>query len=316
MSAPEWLQESHILYQNGLTLSEISEQTGICRGKIYRGFKKYKLSTKKVSKLVGNDEIENIALKYQAGITLEALSTEYGTTVWTIRNILKVFEVETLSKQGRKTLLGVGNNYEYFNDMTKEGPAYFYGFLLADGNLYKDIVQIGLNQKDKYILETLKEELNLLDNKIKDYDLLVKRTGNTSQVSSLRFMDRRIVESLRDLGFSERKSGKEVLPEKIKYNRHFWRGMIDGDGFVSTAQNKLSVGLIGSKEVCEGFLNFSKMYAYNIKAKVRKHSDCDIYTVTICSSNAEKVLNIMYEDSNFFLERKKSKVPSILQENL
>lgn len=315
MSAPEWLQESHILYQNGLTLSKISEQTGICRGKIYRGFKKYELSTKKVSKLVGNDEIENIALKYRSGITLEALSTEYDTSVWTIRNILKNFEVETLSKQRRKTLLGVGNNYEYFDDMTKEGPAYFYGLLLSDGNLYNDVIQIGLNQQDKYILEKLKEELNLLDNKIKDYDLLVKKTGNTSKVSSLRFMDRRVVESLRNLGFAERKSGKEVLPEKIKYNRHFWRGMIDGDGYVSTAQNKLAVGLIGSKEVCEGFLAFSKLYAYNIKAKVRKHSDSDIYTVSICSGNAEKVLNIMYEDSEFFLERKKSKVPSILQEN-
>jgi hypothetical protein len=315
LSVPEWITESYDLYQNGLTLNEISKQSGMCRGKIYRGFKKYELSTKKVSKLVSNDEVENIADKYKSGITLEALSTEYGVTIWTVRNILKVFEVETLTKQGRKTLLGVGNNYEYFDDMTKEGPAYFYGLLLSDGNLYKGSIQIGLHQQDKYILETLKEELNLLDNKIKDYDLLVKKTGNTSKVSMLRFMDKRVVESLRELGFAEKKSGKEVLPEKIKYNRHFWRGMIDGDGFVSTAQNKLSVGLIGSKEVCEGFLNFSKMYAFNIKAKVRKHSDSDIYTVVICSSNAEKVLHIIYEDSNFFLERKKYKVPSILQES-
>lgn len=314
MSIPEWLQESHVLYQSGLTLSEIQEQTGICRGKIHRGFKKYELSTKKVSKLVGNDEIENIALKYRSGITLEALSVEYGTTVWSIRNILKVFEVETLSKQGRKTLLGVGNNYDYFEDMTREGPAYFYGLLLSDGNVSNDIIQIGLHQQDRYIIEKLKEELNLLDNKVKDYDLLVKKTGNTSKVSSLRFMDRRIVESLRSLGFAERKSGKEVLPEKIKYNRHFWRGMIDGDGSIYISNNKLSVELIGSKEICQGFLDFSRMYAFNIRAEVRKHPSSDIYRLAVCSSNAEKVLHIMYEDSEFFLKRKKAKIPSILQE--
>lgn len=307
METPSWLVEAHALYQAGKTMSDIATQIGQVKHRIAYGFKKYNLSTKKVSKLISNDEIANVAAKYEAGITPEEISLEYNVSVWSVRNILKTFGVKTLSKQERKTILGTGNNFEYFKHLDKEGPAYFYGLLLSDGNLYKDIVQIGLQSDDRYILETLKEELGLLDNKVKDYDMLVKKTGNVSKVSSLRFMDRRIVESLRALGFAERKSGKEVLPEELKDNRHFWRGIVDGDGFVSTACNKLSTGIIGSKEICEGFLDFCKTHASNVTAKVRKHKSSDIYVAVVSSGNARSVLDVLYEDSEFFLTRKKYK---------
>lgn len=315
MEVPSWLVEAHSLYQAGKTMTEIATEIGHSKRRIAYGFNKYNLSTKKVSKLISNDEIANVAAKYKAGITLEEISLEYNVSVWSVRNILKTFGVKTLSKQERKTILGVGNNFEYFRQLDREGPAYFYGLLLSDGNLYKNNIQIGLQRDDRYILEQLKEELNLLDCNVNDSELLVKKTGNVSKVSSLRFMDSRIVESLKDLGFAERKSGKEVLPQELKDNRHFWRGVVDGDGFVSTAFNKLSTGIIGSKEICEGFLDFCKTHAPNVRAKVRKHKSSDIYLFVVSSGIARSVLDVLYEDSEFFLTRKKYKALNLNMES-
>lgn len=312
MVIPDIILEAHRLYMSGLTLTEVSKKVGISRDRIHRSFRKYSLETKKLSKLLSSADVDAVCKKYLKGRTKESLADEFNVSSWVIANILKASKIGTIHNQQRRTLLGCGNNFEYFKDMTKEGPAYFYGLLLSDGNLSGNIVQIGLQRDDRYILESLKEELNLTGNTVADYDLLVKKTGNTSHVSSLRFMDKRIADSLREYGLSERKSGKEVLPNVIRLNRHFWRGVVDGDGFVSLNGNKVSTGIIGSKEICEGFLNFCKFYRPDTKAKVRKHSSSDLYLVTVSSSIAKTILEVMYlQDVQFSITRKRDKVVSL-----
>ena len=275
------------------------------KSQLHRAFRKYGLETHKLSKILKKSSVDELISKYQEGRSKASLAREYGVTDWTVGNILKAHRIPTMHYNERRSAAGNGNNYTYFDNYSNEGCAYFYGLLLADGNLHKGTLQIGLHRQDRYILETLKQELNLSTVNVNDHDLLVRRTGNVSQVSSLRVMDLRIVESLRRLGFSERKSGKEKLPEVFKFNSHFWRGMVDGDGTIGVQGQRVTVGLVGSKELCEGFLNFAKTFSPNIKTKVRKVAGTVVYTVRITKkSTCIAILTAMYSGSTFHLTRK------------
>lgn len=62
----------------------------------------------------------------------------------------------------------------------------------------------------------------------------------------------RICDKLAEYGIVPRKSKIAEIPESMKNNRHFWRGMIDGDGWVSLKM----LGLCGTLSVVSSFRQF------------------------------------------------------------
>lgn len=207
-------------------------------------------------------------------------------------------------------------NHEAFSEWN-EYSAYFLGFILADGHLCYNgdkYLQICVSIRDKDILEKFisyteyagsitkghKEKHNV--NISGDY------ISNVSSTVRVTISNAKIVKDIIDKGVQAgNKTYTAKFPENIPNNmlRHFIRGVIDGDGWVTVSINDyVSLGVVGTESVVTGVRdNYPVDCAMNaVRHKGENYYDCII--------NGYKVMNIldwMYSDANVFLDRKYNK---------
>lgn len=240
-------------------------------------------------------EFENIKKLYECGMILSDIGKKYDVTRESIAKNLRKQGVVIQHGSSRKVSVGV--NEQYF-ESDSEGSAYFYGLLLADGCI-SDLgkVNIALESSDSYILDSFKEELNLSST--------VRHATNKagSKFSQFCFTNKTISNSLTNLGMLPRKSTKEVAPEKFTENRHFWRGVVDGDGHVGKKTTRLY--LCGSVTICTQFLEYCKSINPSINTQVARMKG-DLFRTTISGIKAATILNELYSNCTFKLERKAS----------
>lgn len=241
-------------------------------------------------------EHTKIASMYQSGKLLIEIASEYSVSRETIAKILRKQDIKIQHPHKRKSEKGVVLNYF---EKESEGRSYFYGFLLADGCISdRGKVNLGLEFSDGYLLECLKEELGLSNSNVNH----IVRKSDGRKYATLCFKVDAITKSLTSLGLTPRKSLKEIAPDCFLNDRHFWRGMVDGDGSISKTTSR--VYLCGSLTICQQFLEFCKTIDPTISTKPSLSKGL-LHRITICGVKASRVLNELYKDSSFFLKRKK-----------
>ena len=106
--------------------------------------------------------------------------------------------------------------------------AYILGFFIADGTVATDTQMISFSQKERYILENIRTELN--SNHI--------ITKNNSGVYLLNLNSKVMKRDLIELhGVTPNKSNKIRFPKvPDEYLSHFIRGYFDGDGYINYKQ--------------------------------------------------------------------------------
>jgi len=208
----------------------------------------------------------------------------------------------------------------YFEKIDSPDKAYFLGLMYADGNNYPEsgLIQISLEEKDKYILEKFKERIKLTDTLKK-----IEVSGETRQNITtrnrawlFRIVSKKLSEQLNKLGVVKAKSlilkfpTEEQVPKHLL--SHFIRGFFDGDGCISVGKNKKSIvfGLISTFEFLEEIqkvlmeqcnLNKTKIY----HRKNYKNTYTLYYTgYYLC----QRIYEYLYKDcEDLFLTRKKEK---------
>lgn len=205
-------------------------------------------------------------------------------------------------------------NRDYFNNLDTDNKYYILGFIAADGNLSKDgnRLSIKLQSKDIDILEKIKEELQY-EGKIKHYlKTLTYKYVNKEKVyfysnsaCSLVFNNKTIYQDLFTYGLTPNKSLSLTIDKRLKDNKHFWRGVFDGDGCLYYKNNCVQITIVGTENTCISFLDFAKIYVPNVRSKVKKQKK--VYTVTITSTKAIKILDVLYDNSQIHLNRKYEK---------
>lgn len=230
--------------------------------------------------------------------TLEEISEVYSVSPSLVARILKKQDVKIENGNTRLANRYVKSNYF---EIGSEGAAYFYGLMLADGCMTgrdKRLV-IELQSDDSHILDTMKSELNLPN----PVSHTVRKIDST-KASQLAFTVDGIYESFTKLGYTTKKSTLEFAPERFLYNRHFWRGMVDGDGSISKVESKnRRVYLCGSKELCDQFLIYCQSVNPSISTQTALMKG-NLYRLSITGIKAATVLNELYSDSTFKLYRK------------
>ena len=231
-------------------------------------------------------------------LTLEEIANRFSMSASGIAKILKSQGVVIENGNTR-----IANRYavsDYFERNT-EGSAYFYGLMLADGCMTgrgKRLV-IELQSDDAPILETMRSELNL-PNPVSH----TTRKNDLTKASQLSFTVDGIYESFTKLGYTAKKSTFEFAPDRFLSNRHFWRGLIDGDGSISKTESKnRRVYLCGSKKLCDQFLTYCQSVNPSINTSTALMKG-NLYRVSITGVKAATVLNELYSNSNFKLDRK------------
>ncbi|SFD77669.1 LAGLIDADG-like domain-containing protein [Lentibacillus persicus] len=180
---------------------------------------------------------------YQKGMSTTEIAVKANVSSRYIRILLKQNKVQLRPRGSWK------RKYEFNEDYFKtwsNNMAYILGFFIADGTVARDGQFVSFAQKEKYILENIKQEIG------SDQPLYQnKKTG----VYILNFNSKIMKADLIDIhGVIPDKSRLITLPEvPDEYMSHFIRGYFDGDGYINYEQ--YTVTFVGGSKLFMNQLN-------------------------------------------------------------
>lgn len=196
-------------------------------------------------------------------------------------------------------------NENYFNKWSPN-MAYVLGFILSDGCItkgtytgYSDALKFGVQLKDKDILEKIKKELK------SEHAISIVRNAAHFCITS-----QKIVDSLKHLGITYRKSLEETVPKvPKKYIKYFIRGLIDGDGGISiNSKNYPTLRFYGGINPVTFVRNYfwKNFNAFSSIGKKPSKLASKNYLCYIAyrTNTAKRLINFLYKDAEIFLNRK------------
>lgn len=204
------------------------------------------------------------------------------------------------------------HKYEYnwdFFEIDSEELYYFLGFVAADGYISNNDIEIGLNIKDKELLERFRDLIcpdKPIYNKSRTNSCLLKISCKSRINRFKEFFSMVTNKKHAEIMFP-------IIPDE--YIRHFIRGYIDGDGSIGIAKayknDKIYTGLrlriLGNYDFLYELNERTKLiYPHKTKAITKKGNE-NVYEITYNFSTAQALLEWIYEDSNIYLDRKHAK---------
>lgn len=202
-------------------------------------------------------------------------------------------------------------------DLCQPKIAYMIGFIMSDGNLYKQSGNKGrmcieIQKQDDHIL---KEMGSLVDC---NYSIR-ERTRNTNfkdNYTSVRLTicDFNFRNELIRVGVPEGKKFDICDIPKVDYSEiDFWRGIIDGDGSLGlTSQNIPFISLItNSENLANSYIKFLEKYSGKKKTSTRNNRDKN-FNIMVTKEDAQKLVKILYYNECICLERKLQKSKEVL----
>ena len=191
-------------------------------------------------------------------------------------------------------------NYDYFKKWSVN-MAYIFGLWCADGNIYHNdknnmwSFSIKLKSEDEYLLQ------NILNEMSSEHKIYRKKYG----ASEINLSCKTIYNDIKNLGGIENKSLRLTFPYVPKeFVSDFIRGYFDGDGWFSNTKCCFQVGLIGTQDFIQGFLeciNFAN--TQNKIFTVHREDGAKRYIFS-AYKDIFNFLNWIYKDATIYLDRK------------
>lgn len=237
---------------------------------------------------------DNIIFDYNLGTPARQLGFKHKVSPSTIIKYLKINNVFIRNMSNSKRTNQIK---EDVFDKINEESAYWIGFILSDGNIYypknrSKRLTLCLKESDREHLEKFKTFIGS-NKRLYYYD-----KDNTVYLS---VCSNRIVNKLEEYGITERKSLTAKVPEQLKNNKHFWRGVIDGDGSVRFHKTGYPIiNLCGTVDVVGSFMNFTGKIIKIYQPDLNKNFGQIGYGAT----SAKTICEYLYGDSKIYLNRK------------
>lgn len=246
--------------------------------------------------------------RYFEGENPRELAKELGVHYATLINRFNEYKLPILRSKS------ISLNHNYFNAIDNHKKAYFLGLLLSDGNVRNNTVSISLQERDKHILESFKEDLNFSG---KFYFIKKKEEHHRNQIC-LSFTSKIIVSELKKLGVVENKANIiNAIPNiEHKFLNSFILGYFDGDGTIGIDKrsNAPNFGITGNKDF---LINIRKVLDDYIYRESESINQCFIkhkFTLDYKSKRAFfEIYHYLYMDCDIYLHRKKEKFEKILE---
>ena len=199
-------------------------------------------------------------------------------------------------------------NRNYFSKINTPQKSYWIGFILGDGHLTRNGIQLvfRLAKKDKIILKNFLDEIGGSYEQVKEYE-------HYNNMISLCISSKQIVQDLINIGIPHKNKSFTAKPIKLPFQSAFWLGVFDADGSIGVYEitddrysnpykyNALNISLVGTKEICEGFSEFldcNGKYVYK-RGKIYNFSKG-------CKRLREVIYEKLYEYDIPSMERKKN----------
>lgn len=182
-------------------------------------------------KLTIADELE-IIKQYASGLSTCAIAKHRNISNVTIWSALRRNDIKLRSKKDQCYTLFI--NHNAFDDLTPEA-AYWAGYLAADGCLRSYTEKRKNAEISAYAQERdvclLREFKTWLGSEHALTDRIDKKTGTRGKCFA--FSSKNIYDRLISLGITPRKSHTLVVDPVLANSIDFWRGAVDGDGWIS-----------------------------------------------------------------------------------
>ena len=198
----------------------------------------------------------------------------------------------------------------FFDIIDTEAKAYWLGFITADGCVQvgkagangwaRNHLYVKLKSSDAGHLEKLKADL-AAENPVRH----VPQAGRAGSAADISFTSVRLTEALIRLGVTPRKS-LTVRPWSgpAHLMRHYWRGMVDGDGSIGkhAGADKWYLKLVGTSACVEAFRDWAAPLSGSA-ARIRPKDNIWSWTAGGLAS-PQAIARAMYEDATVYLDRK------------
>ena len=197
----------------------------------------------------------------------------------------------------------------YFDDLSKEGPAYWLGFLTADGHV-SDLgsIVLALQVGDKGHVEKLCDAVSP-GRPVQVYEY----SNGDGEYAKVDIRSKALALELRGLGLQRRKTHTVEPPSDLppSSKRHYWRGYFDGDGGISSYEStdargytrkRFNATISGNEAMVEGFVSFaSELISFS--PTVNEGSD-GTWRAVYNDDRASCLLRALYSDCSIYLDRK------------
>lgn len=212
--------------------------------------------------------------------------------------------VEQGREGSRKYLL----DESFFSNIDTEHKAYWLGFIAADGCIIESgtthALRVELSVRDTEHLEQMCSDLG------STRPVVRRRT-----FAAVSFDSWRLVESLRALGITPRKSATvEAWNGPAELMPHYWRGMFDGDGSIyrTTRDGIWNLNLVGSQACVRAFAAWaSAICGSKARPSIAKGS---CWTWTVGGGRSPQALaQALYGESTIALSRKRELAEALMR---
>ena len=293
------LKKALSLVDNGYTPFAAAKEVGIHKLQVYRAIKYGIITAANGVDYIDNDSYRiwknaiNVYLNEK--LTLLEFAKRFKSKPDVLLRNLQIFAPGNELHDLRKAF-----NRSIFHTIDSEEKAYWYGFILADGGIFRSELRIKLGEKDLYHLHKFCSFMEL------DPCIAIKKeihstTGNTLYKVVLSSAE--IVSDLRSHGIDYRKSGYEKVPPFALCNDAlavaFLRGAFDGDGCIRS--NFAHCNYIGSQSMVQFFSETCQRLG---NCKPAKIYDCETYFKAYWYSDKTNMLKLLYTDATVYLTRK------------
>lgn len=280
------------------------------------------------------EAIDCIIKKYnehKGSITIQReLKEEYGIDI-SVYGLYLILHDKVKIRNDREQALKHTCDDNFFKIIDTEEKAYWLGFLYADGFInnkrkhsnYK--VGITLTENDKNHLEKFKKAIQYTG-EIKTYSPSKSKSAyeGTKNYCRILIASPIMAEDLMSKGCCLNKTDilyypdENIIPKKLE--KHFVRGLIDGDGSViitnlskTDAYKNFEFSFTGTKEVCMGILKFLEKENLTLQ-KRHKEKDNNNYSISIGGNRQVlKIFSTLYDGASVYLDRKYEKYLKMLE---
>jgi hypothetical protein len=167
-------------------------------------------------------------------------------------------------------------------------------------------IDLGLNPRDKHILENFANHINYPIEKIGTRKKFDKRTNKYYSSSTIKLCSKHIAQSLVKHGCVPRKSLILKFPSTIPNYliHHFCRGYFDGNGCVHINKNRrFIIQIAGTLDFLSGFGKKSQELGNAIHTNIYKNKN--IHNLVYGRKpDTSSLRNWFYNDATFYLQRK------------
>lgn len=252
------------------------------------------------------EQVPQVISDYQSGHSLAALARKYQCGDSTIRLTLRRNGCSPRDRRAASRRIEL--DVKAFDKLTP-ASGYWIGFLITDGSITDRVLRVAVDVRDRGHLEKLKLFLQSGHN-IEDRERRYKNKSGLRINSIIQIGSKDLVEALEGYGFTSNKTFTTSAPAKLRCDRDFWRGVVDGDGSVTLSGGHARIGVYGAQTLVAQFLVYARGI-HSTKASVRPHGK--ISRVRISGRAALAIICKLYRDCEYALDRKALKAAMLLE---